>query len=167
MADNVDITPGSGTTIATDDVGGIQYQVVKLDVGGDGVSTPASEDAPVPIGNWTDLHSLTGRMVLLGELVPEAISTYGSAIPCTSVRVKSAKINAATALVYVGNAAMVNIGSGAGSGYELDPGESVDIAATDVRDVYVASVVDEEPIVYWVATVRGTPGDGTWIDPQV
>lgn len=30
MADNVDITPGSGATVATDDVAGAQYQRVKL-----------------------------------------------------------------------------------------------------------------------------------------
>lgn len=40
MADNVDITPGTGKTVATDDVGGIQYQRIKLDAGGDGATVP-------------------------------------------------------------------------------------------------------------------------------
>ena len=40
MADNVDVTPGSGATIATDDVSGVQYQRVKIDVGGDGAASP-------------------------------------------------------------------------------------------------------------------------------
>jgi hypothetical protein len=40
MADNVAISPGAGVTIATDDVGGVQYQRVKLDFGGDGVAVP-------------------------------------------------------------------------------------------------------------------------------
>lgn len=40
MADNTAITPGAGATIRTDDVGGIQYQVVKLDGGGDGLTVP-------------------------------------------------------------------------------------------------------------------------------
>lgn len=40
MADNVDITAGSGTTIATDDVSGVQFQKIKLDLGGDGASSP-------------------------------------------------------------------------------------------------------------------------------
>lgn len=40
MADNVGITTGTDATIATDDVGGVQYQRVKLDVGGDGLSVP-------------------------------------------------------------------------------------------------------------------------------
>lgn len=42
MADNVAISSGAGTTIRTDDVGGIQYQVVKLDLGGDGLTVPVN-----------------------------------------------------------------------------------------------------------------------------
>jgi len=30
MADNVPVTPGTGTNIATDDVGGVQHQRVKM-----------------------------------------------------------------------------------------------------------------------------------------
>lgn len=40
MADNVAVTPGAGATIATDDVAGVQYQRVKLDLGGDGAASP-------------------------------------------------------------------------------------------------------------------------------
>jgi len=40
MADNVPITPGSGKDIAADDVGSVFYQQVKIDLGGDGVSSP-------------------------------------------------------------------------------------------------------------------------------
>lgn len=47
MADNV-ILPGTGESIATDDIGGVQYQRVKLDVGGDGASSPVTKTAPLP-----------------------------------------------------------------------------------------------------------------------
>ena len=47
MADNVPITPGTGTNIATDDVGGVHYQKVKIDLGGDGASTPVDGELPV------------------------------------------------------------------------------------------------------------------------
>lgn len=46
MADNVTFqtdqlaTPPDGLTVATDDVGGVDYQRIKIDLGGDGVSTP-------------------------------------------------------------------------------------------------------------------------------
>ena len=41
MADNVAITEGSGKSVATDDVGGQQYQRMKLDLGTDGAAAPA------------------------------------------------------------------------------------------------------------------------------
>jgi hypothetical protein len=41
MADNIDITEGSGKIVATDDVGGVQYQRIKLDLGTDGAAAPA------------------------------------------------------------------------------------------------------------------------------
>lgn len=39
MADNVAITPGSGATIAADDVSAVLYQVIKIALGGDGSAT--------------------------------------------------------------------------------------------------------------------------------
>ena len=39
MADNILVTPGSGATIAADDIGGVLYQRVKLTLGADGSAT--------------------------------------------------------------------------------------------------------------------------------
>ncbi len=39
MADNVAITAGSGTSVATDDIGGVQFQRTKLALGPDGTHT--------------------------------------------------------------------------------------------------------------------------------
>lgn len=52
MADNVTIDPGASPSapIATDDVGGVHYQRVKLDVGADGASSPVVGTLPVSIG---------------------------------------------------------------------------------------------------------------------
>ncbi len=44
MADNVNITPGSGVIVASDDVGGVQYQQFKLTLGGSGVAQMAPGD---------------------------------------------------------------------------------------------------------------------------
>lgn len=41
MADNVPITAGSGTNIASDDIGGVQHQRVKLSLGADGTAVDA------------------------------------------------------------------------------------------------------------------------------
>lgn len=68
MADNVTFqsttlaTPASGTVAATDDVGGVHYQRVKVDLGGDGVSSP------LVAGQLADANSL-----------PVTLSTEGTA----------------------------------------------------------------------------------------
>lgn len=50
MADNVAITAGAGTNIATDDVGGVQYQKMKIVPGSSGVAGPEyASDHPL----WT------------------------------------------------------------------------------------------------------------------
>jgi hypothetical protein len=49
MADNVAITPGSGTAIATDDIGGVQYQRVKVTFGADGSASDVSSGNPLPV----------------------------------------------------------------------------------------------------------------------
>lgn len=47
MADNVSITAGTGTSIASDDIGGVQYQRVKLGLGSDGTAVDAVAGAGV------------------------------------------------------------------------------------------------------------------------
>lgn len=67
MADNVAITPGSGATAASDDIGGVQFQRIKLVHGADGV-------------NDGDVSSANGLPVKgVGELM-EAIEAMRFAI---------------------------------------------------------------------------------------
>lgn len=66
MADNVAISAGTGTNIATDDVSTIHYQKIKIDGGGDGVSTP------ITAGQQTMANSL-----------PVALASNQSALPIT------------------------------------------------------------------------------------
>lgn len=48
MADNVGYTPGSGATVAADDIGGVLFQRVKPSVGVDGSAVDVSADNPMP-----------------------------------------------------------------------------------------------------------------------
>lgn len=48
MADNIQVSQGTGTTMATDDVSGVQYPRVKISHGGDGSATDASSANPLP-----------------------------------------------------------------------------------------------------------------------
>jgi hypothetical protein len=49
MADNVAITPGTGATIAADDIGGALHQRIKLTWGVDGSAVDASASNPLPV----------------------------------------------------------------------------------------------------------------------
>lgn len=49
MSDNVSITAGAGTVVATDDVGGVQVQRVKVTFGVDGTATDANAATPLPV----------------------------------------------------------------------------------------------------------------------
>jgi hypothetical protein len=55
MADNVAITAGSGTSIATDDIGGAHYQRVKPAFGVDGSAVDVSTTNPLPVAAYGEL----------------------------------------------------------------------------------------------------------------
>ncbi len=60
MADNSTL-PATGDVIASDDVSGVKYQIVKIDVGGDGASAPLGTANPLPVGGAL-LTSLAGTI---------------------------------------------------------------------------------------------------------
>ena len=52
MSDNVNIDPSTSplaSSIATDEIGGVHYQVVKIAQGSDGIATPVSAADPLPV----------------------------------------------------------------------------------------------------------------------
>jgi hypothetical protein len=57
MADNVAITAGAGTTVATDDIGGVHHQRVKMGWGADGSYGDVSAAAPLPVTHAAGLGS--------------------------------------------------------------------------------------------------------------
>lgn len=60
MADNVAITAGSGTTIATDDIGsGVQVQRVKPVWGADGTGTDTQVAQPLPVQSTMESSQMT------------------------------------------------------------------------------------------------------------
>lgn len=100
MADNIDVTPGSGKTVATDDVAGVQFQKIKIDVGGDGASAPLSStntipatiysggtavdwSAPVPVtqsGTWNvGINATSATAGQVGPIVQGSVTTSAPA----------------------------------------------------------------------------------------
>jgi hypothetical protein len=49
MADNVGYTPGTGATVAADEIGGVLHQRIKLGIGDDGTAVDVSDANPMPV----------------------------------------------------------------------------------------------------------------------
>jgi hypothetical protein len=87
MADNVGYTEGSGKMIATDDIGGVQYQRVKPVWGTDGVANDVNETTPLPV---------TGAQELM-----EAIEAMRMAIQSLTRTIGLAQVNPLTGRMLV------------------------------------------------------------------
>ena len=77
MADNVGYTPGSGATVAADDIAGVLYQRVKIGVGADGSATDVSTANPMPIAAPSALNVTvpTASSVTIMSLTTAATGT--------------------------------------------------------------------------------------------
>jgi|694.fasta_scaffold10152_15 hypothetical protein len=99
MADNVGYTPGSGETIATDEIGGVQYQRVKPVWGVDGVANDVNATTPLPVE-------------VIGELT-QAIEAMRMAIISLTKSVGLAQVNPLTGRLLVDQSALTQQVSGA------------------------------------------------------
>jgi hypothetical protein len=76
MADNVPVTPGVGADIATDDVGGVHYQVIKLAIGSDGSAALVDAAHPLPV-MAAIRRDADGTAVADGDLSPLHTNEHG------------------------------------------------------------------------------------------
>ena len=93
MADNIPITAGSGTTVATDDVGGAHYQRVKMVWGADGTATDTSAAAPLPI------VGLGGKSISATLTVTNGAYTVADVVGGLITFANATRINAGHAIV--------------------------------------------------------------------
>jgi hypothetical protein len=93
MADNLDVTPGTGSTVACDDVGGVLYQRVRLAVGVDGTAADASLAAPLPTSDagpaWTTSYTYTTSADMTSAADLTAAPTGGQKLVITDIVVSS------------------------------------------------------------------------------
>jgi hypothetical protein len=78
MSDNVGYTPGSGATIAADDIGGVLHQRVKLSVGADGTAVDVSASNPMPVAAYGELIEAVESMRFA---VMSLVKTLGYTLP--------------------------------------------------------------------------------------
>lgn len=81
MADNVGYTPGTGATIAADEIGGVLHQRVKLGIGADGQATDLSTSNPMPT---QEQGELVEAIEALRMAVASLTKTIGFALPNAS-----------------------------------------------------------------------------------
>lgn len=74
MADNIPVTPGTGSIVAADDIGGILHQRIKLVLGNDGVSNgDVSSTNPMPVQlTAAQISTLTPLAHLITAIAPYA-----------------------------------------------------------------------------------------------
>lgn len=145
MADNVNINASSGTAnIATDDVGGVQFQNVKIDVGGNGLSVPLSSSNPLPVSVTSANTTVTdGRTVVTTATtrVPLASSTA-----CKEVIITAETDN--TGIVVVGAAATVVAALATRRGIPLNAGDSIVLQTDNLADIGLDSTVSGDGVTF-------------------
>ena len=78
MADNVGYTPGSGATVAADEIGGVLHQRVKVGIGADGTAVDVSDANPMPMAAYGELIEAIEAMRFA---VNALTKTIGFALP--------------------------------------------------------------------------------------
>jgi len=86
MADNVGYTPGSGATVAADEIGGVLHQRVKLGIGDDGTAVDVSEANPMPINA---VGELTEALEAMRMAIQSLTRSVGQAMPDTAGRLRA------------------------------------------------------------------------------
>lgn len=87
MADNIGYTPGSGATIAADEIAGVLHQRIKIGIGEDGTATDVSQANPMPV-------------MAVGDLL-EAIQSMSFALESLTRTIGLAQVNAVNGSLYV------------------------------------------------------------------
>ena len=112
MADNVGVSTGTGATVAAEDIGGIEYQRVKLVAGSVGVSTPIDATSGVPAAGSVGLVV----NVKPGLSVSAQVSGTVTVSPGASVSAQVSGTIAVNTVVTILSTINVAIVAGAGGG---------------------------------------------------
>lgn len=156
MVDNVAITAGSGTTLASDDIGGVQYPRVKISQGADGSATDVSSAAPlnVTLANGTvPSHAVTnagtfvtqenGAALTALQLIDDTIVAQGTALGTTKNSLIGGSVTTAAPTYTTGQISPLSLDtsgalrvSGAGGGTQYT--EDVAAATDPVGNMLIA-----------------------------
>ncbi|BBC00198.1 hypothetical protein [Bradyrhizobium elkanii] len=138
MSDNFDVTPGSGKTVATDDIGGIHYQRAKMVWGADGTANDVDTAAgkPMPVQS---LPQTSGGLSRTRTLIPNnttAIVVKSGAGQLYKIRATN---NSATiAYIKIYDATSATAGSGTPVDTIMIPASTSGAGVVDTTDLGVS-----------------------------
>jgi hypothetical protein len=111
VADNVEVPLPDGTTtnvpVATDDVSGVQFQKVKLDIGGDGVSVPVTDLATS--AKQDTANTALASLVSQTDGIETALGTLATQTTAAAILAKLIAAPATEAKQTTGNASLGSI----------------------------------------------------------
>lgn len=112
MADNMNVQTGSGGPVATDEIGGVQYQRVKVNYGADGSATDVSSTTPLPV------YESAGSAIKSSSVT---VGTSAAALPSSALSGRKSMIiqNLGAADIYIGAS-----GVAVGDGFKVAAGAS-------------------------------------------
>ena len=144
MADNVAITSGSGTSIATDQNGSDHVQIMKVTYGADGSFTLVSPTNPFPVSVTSSNTTITDDRKIVttaGTRVALASSTA-----CKEVIITAETDN--TGIVVVGAAATVVAALATRRGVPLNAGDSIVLQIDNLADIGLDSTVSGDGVTF-------------------
>ena len=113
MADNVGYTPGTGATVAADEIAGVLHQRVKIGIGTDGSATDVSSSNPMPVtGTVTANTGLTQPLTdvqLRALAVPVSGTFFQATQPVSAASLPLPSGASTSALQTTGNTSLSNI----------------------------------------------------------
>lgn len=127
-----------GVDLASETIGGEEYELIKLNFGVAGVATPVSASDPLPTIEAVPTTVYNGKTVVTtsGTRVTLAASTT-----VKSVTIKALATN--TGVIYVGNATVSSA-----NGFQLAAGDSVSMDISNLNTIYFDSSVNGEGVTY-------------------
>jgi len=147
MPDNINVTPGSGATVATDlvtiDGAAAHVQRTKVTHGVAGAAVDASASNPLPVALFPSATTIgDGRKVVTTAGTSVALAT---STPCREVTITALGTNTGT--LVVGGTTVV-ASAGTRRGVALAAGASLTLQIDDLADIYIDSTVNGEGVSY-------------------
>lgn len=154
MADNLGITVGADANVATDDCGASgHFQRIKLDKGGDGVSSPVIAGSGLPVSVEANASTTAATFAQAVNTVaaantPEALVASQTLVESVIIQAKKGFNSANTSAVFVGFS-----GTNDSNYLELLPGDSVSLKAPqgkklDLNLIYIECVTAGDGVTY-------------------